>query len=193
MGIWYGAHVPDDDELRLCGDIAGRRVLELGVPPVPNSVTVAQLGAKAIAIDPEAHRIAGLRQAAERAEVSVQCHHGDLADLGFATSASIDLVIATHTLDGVDDLPRVLRQVHRVLRPGCAFVVALTHPVAAMFGSDLVAKSAYGALCPTFADLYMSFERTNFHFDQVLELHDRRVRDALAPSVLVLRARKQGV
>ena len=38
----------------------------------------------------------------------------------------------------------------------------------------------------------MAFERTNFHFDAFYELSTRHVRDAVAPSVLVLRARKQG-
>lgn len=193
MSIWYGAHVADDSELRLCGDVAGKRVVELGIAATPNSITMAQAGAKAIALDPDAQAIASLRAAAERAEVRVECHQGDLADLGFATSASVDLVLAAHSLGGIDDLPRLLRQVHRVLKPGGPFVVAAPHPVAAMFGHDTTAQYAYGATSPTFAELYMAFERSNFHLDQVHELADRRVRDPLCPTVLVLRARKQGV
>lgn len=204
MSISYGAHVADDSELRLCGDLAGKRVIELGMSSAgaasaaggsvaPNSLVMAQAGAKTIAVHPDAQAIAGLRAAAERAEVTVQCQQGDLADLGFATSASVDLVLAVHSLAEVDDLPRLLRQVHRVLKPGAPFVVAMRHPVAAMFGHDTTAQYAYGAATPTFADLYMAFERSNFHLDQVHELADRRVRDPLTPSVLVLRARKQGV
>ena len=195
MTISYGAHVADDSELRLCGDLAGKRAIELGLSGAgaPNSIAMAQAGAKTIALHTDAQAIAGLRAAAERAEVTVQCHQGDLADLGFATSASVDLVLASHSLADVDDLPRVLRQVHRVLKPEAPFVVAMRHPVAAMFGHDATAQYAYGATTPTFADLYMALERSNFHLDQVHELADRRVRDPLAPSVLVLRARKQGV
>lgn len=193
MSIWYGAHVADDSELRLCGEVAGRRVVELGIAKVPNSIAMARAGAKAIAVSPDTEAIASLRAAAERAEVRVECHDGDLADLGFATSGSVDLVVASHSLAGVDDLPRVLRQVHRILKPGAGFVVALVHPVAAMFTVDHCAQYAYGANGPTFADLHMSFERSNFHIDQMIELHDHRVRDPLTPSVLVMRARKQGV
>ena len=110
-----------------------------------------------------------------------------------ATSSSIDLVIAAHSLANIDDLPRLLRQVHRVLKLGSAFVVAMRHPVAAMFdGTDATARRAYGTDGITFGELYMAFERTNFHFDMVYELNTRHVRDAVAPSVLVLRARKQG-
>lgn len=198
MSIWYGAHVADETELRLCGDLAGKRVIELGVTSsggsvVPNSVTAAMAGAKAMALDPDPQAIAAVRIAAERAEVTVQCHQGDLADLGFATSASVDLVVAAHTLGGVDDLPRLLRQVHRVLKPGAPFVVAMRHPVAAMFGGqDRTATAAYGADSITFTELYMAFERSNFRLDVVHELNDQRVRDSLCPAVFVIRARKQG-
>ena len=74
----------------------------------------------------------------------VECHQGDLADLGFATSGSVDLVVASHSLAGVDDLPRLLRQVHRVLKPGTPFVVAMPHPVAAMFAPDHSLQYVYG-------------------------------------------------
>ena len=202
MSIWYGANVADESELRLCGDLAGKRVIELGVTGsggsvTPNSVTAALAGAKAMALDPNPQAIASVRAAAERAEITVQCHQGELADLGFATSASVDLVVAAHTLAGVDDLPRLLRQVHRVLKPGAPFVVAMRHPVAAMFGgpdaaSPQTATAAYGAESVTFTELYMAFERSNFRLDVVHELNDQRVREALCPSVFVLRARKQG-
>jgi ubiquinone/menaquinone biosynthesis C-methylase UbiE len=193
MNIWYGDNVADDGELRLCGDIGGKRVLELGVASTSNAITAAAAGAKAIALDPSAEKIARLRSAAEAAEVKVECHHGELADLGMATSGSIDLVIAAHSLANVDDLPRLLRQVHRVLKPNGPFVVAMHHPIAAMFdGADPTARRAYGFDGVTFSELHMAFERTNFHVDAMYELTARHVRDALAPSVLVLRARKQG-
>jgi SAM-dependent methyltransferase len=196
MSIWYGANVADESELRLCGDVAGKRVIELGLATAntaPNSVTAAVAGAKAMALDPSADAIATVRAAAAAVDVKVECHRGELADLGFATSASVDLVVASHTLAAVDDLPRLLRQVHRVLKPGAPFVVAMRHPVAAMFGGqDATATSAYGATSRTFTELLMSFERSNFRLDAVHELNDQRVRDPLCPSVLVVRARKQG-
>jgi SAM-dependent methyltransferase len=193
MSIWYGANVADENELRLCGDVAGKRVIELGIAPSPNAILMAQMGAKAIALDPDPQAITALRAAAERHEVRVECHQGDLADLGFATSGSVDLVLASHSLGGVDDLPRLLRQVHRVLKPGTPFVVAMPHPVAAMFGPDHQLQYAYGANSLSFAELYLAFDRSNFRLDMMFELNDRRRRDAAAPSVLVLRARKQGV
>jgi SAM-dependent methyltransferase len=197
--VWFGRGVADDSEFRLCGDVGGKRALELGVPStppsvVPNSVTLAQLGAKAIALDPRPDRIAGLRRQADEAEVRVECHVGELADLGFVTSASIDLVIAAQTLDDIDDLPRLLRQVHRVLRPESPFVVSLTHPVAAMFDSGHAEpQRRYGASVRSIGELFTSFERTNLRLDVLHELSPIGQREAPAPTVLLLRARKQGV
>jgi ubiquinone/menaquinone biosynthesis C-methylase UbiE len=193
MSIWFGTNMPDDGELNLCGDVSGKRVVELGIGARSNAVAVAQSGARAIAVDPSAERIAATRAAAEQAEISVQAHHGDLADLGFLTSASVDLVIAAHTLDDVDDLSRLLRQVHRILKPGAPFVVARTHPVATMFdagGSTAVRPYDRSG---GFAGLYVAFERSNFHVDRIHELADVTVARPLYPTVLLLRARKQGI
>ena len=197
--VWFGQGVADDSEFRLCGDVQGKRTLELGVAPTPpglakNSVSLALAGAKAITIDASADRLAEVRREAEEAGVRVECHEGDLADLGFATSGSIDLVVSSQTLDEEDDLPRLLRQVHRVLKPGAALVLAVTHPVAAMFdaGSSTPTRR-YGASGRSIGELVMHFERTNFHIDVMHEIAPVGQRDALVPTVLLIRARKQGV
>ena len=61
MSISYGAHVADDAELRLCGEFAGKHVVELGIASTPNSIAMALAGAKAIAVDPDAQTIVALR------------------------------------------------------------------------------------------------------------------------------------
>lgn len=197
--VWFGRGVADDGEFRLCGDVAGKRVIELGATPasppiVPNAIVLALAGAKAIAADPSAQRIADLRRAADAAEVRVECHQSELADLGFATSGSVDLVLATQTLDDIDDLPRLLRQVHRVLRPDATFVVSFTHPVAAIFdGGGGSPVRRYGSTARSISELFMSLERSNFRLDAVHELTPVAGRDGFVPTVLLLRARKQGV
>lgn len=172
-------------------------MIELGIAKNSNAIAMALNGAKAIAIDPDAQRIASLRTAAETAEVSVECHRAELADLGFVTSASVDLVVAGNSLASVNDLPRVLRQVHRVLRPNSPFVLWAVHPIAAMFGGDRsgtpTAKVPYGNGFHTFGALYMAIERSNFHLDTIHELNDQRSREPMFPAVLVMRTRKLGV
>ena len=185
--IWYGDDVADDADLRLCGDVAGKRVIELGIAASAELDHLAEAGAKAIALDPSAERSPTCAPPAERAEVHVECHQGDLADLGFATSASVDLVFAAHTLDRVDDLPRLLRQVHRVLKPGAPFVFSIDPPGRAdvrrrrrRSPSRTAPTAARSAICT-------ALDRTNFHLDAIHELNDRPHPRALVPAALVLR------
>lgn len=192
--ISFGASVADDDELRACGDVRGKRVLELGLfGTVPNSVAMAQRGARSIAIDPSADDVQRARQAASNAGVAVEFHHGELADLGFLMNAVLDLVVCVHQITLDTDIARLFRQVHRVLRPEAGFVFALPHPTAALFdGNDPVARRRYGDASPTIGELTMALQRANFSIDVIHELVPVHQPNAVAPSTLVVRSRKLG-
>ena len=191
--IRFGRDVPDDRELRLCGDISdGKRAIELGVSRDENSIAFALAGAKAIAVDPSPDAIARIRSAAAKSEVSVECHVSDLADLGFATSGSASLVLADHTLADVDDLGRLLRQVHRVLRASHPFVISVPHPFAGVHTSDQYGSKVhpYGTVGRTIGDWFIHLSRANFRVDQILELGVSDITPV--PTTLILRARKEG-
>ena len=191
--IRFGRDIPDDRELRLCGDISGgKRAIELGVSRNQNSIAFALAGAKAIAVDPSPDAIAGIRSAAAKAEVSVECHASDLADLGFATSGSASLVVADHTITDVDDLGRLLRQVHRVLRASHPFVISVPHPFAGVHTSDQYGSKVhvYGTVGRTVGDWFIHLSRANFRVDHILELGVSEINPV--PTTLILRARKEG-
>jgi len=186
----YGEGIPGDDELGLIGDVSGgRRVIELGIS-ANNSVALAHLGAKAIAVDPDPGRIGELRFAAANAEVSVECHQGDLGDLGFAPSGTIDVVVSVHTLDLVDDLGRILRQVHRVLKPGAPFVLVLDHPFGSVGPDADGTPRRYGELRRTVGDLLAALDRSNFRVEVFAELGVDA--ETAVPHTLIVKVRKQG-
>ncbi len=148
-----------------------------------------------MAVDPSGERLAVARRLADAAEVRVEFHEADLADLGFATSASVDLVFSSGALGGVDDLPRVFRQVHRILRPGAPLVFSIHHPIAAMLeGGEVVLRKPYwGTGARTTSDLFTALQRTNFQVDVILEPAPLSHPNVLVPAALVMRARKLGV
>ncbi len=195
LHLSYGPDVPDDGELRLCGDVTGKRVIELGVSPATNAIALARAGAKAIAVDPDAGRISAGRAAAEAEGVRVEFHTAALGELGFATSASIDLVVAAGSLHETDDLSRVARQVHRVLRPEAPFVVTVPHPILAMLGEqpETIGRAYGQPPSRGVGELFTALSRANFRVDVIQELFPVGRADALVPIVLVLRARKLGV
>ncbi|MEM9040611.1 MAG: class I SAM-dependent methyltransferase [Actinomycetota bacterium] len=184
--ISYGPDVPGDAELRLCGDVSGaKRAVELGISDAQNSIAFARAGGKAIAVDPDPVRVAAMRERAEREEVTVQCLEADLADLGDIASASCHVVVASHTIGEVDDLGRLLRQVHRILETSHPFVIAIDHPFAAVN-----AGHPYGAGARTISDWFTALGRANFRVDQLKELGVSPTEPM--PTTLVLRARKEG-
>ncbi len=184
--ITYGSAIPGEAELRLCGDIGdGKRAVELGVSEWLNSIALARAGARAIAVDPRHDRIAELRERADRAEVNVQCHETGLADLGDITSGTCDLVVAAQTLGDVDDLGRLLRQVHRILEPSMPFVISTPHPF-----QSVSADRHYGVGERSIGEWFTALGRANFRVDQLIELGVGTA--GPTPTTLVLRARKEG-
>ncbi|HEY5662452.1 MAG TPA: class I SAM-dependent methyltransferase [Ilumatobacter sp.] len=191
--ISFGRDLPDERELRLCGDISGgKRALELGISREHNAIAFALAGAKAIAVDPDPAAVERLRVAAAKAEVSVECHVGELADLEFATSGSVSLVVANHTLGDVDDLGRQLRQVHRVLKSSHPFVISVPHPFAGVHTTDNYGSKVlpYGTVGRTIGEWHVQLGRANFRVDHILELGVSDI--SPVPTTLVLRARKEG-
>ena len=191
--IRFGRDVPTDAELRLCGEVGdGKRALELGVGRESNAIAFALTGARSIAIDPDADAIAELRSRAAAAEVTVQGIVAELADLGPITSASIDLVVANHTLTAVDDLSRLLRQVHRVLKSARPFVISVDHPFAGVYTTDEYGSKVhpYGTAGRTVGDWFIHLVRANFRVDQILELGVSDI--SPVPTTLIVRAVKEG-
>ena len=120
----------------------------------------------------------------------MECHEGDLGDLGFAPSGTIDVVLSVHTLDVVDDLGRILRQVHRVLKPGAPFVLVLDHPFAAVgTGADGIQRR-YGDGQRTIGELLAALDRSNFRVEVFHELGVSG--ESAVPTTLVIKVRKQG-
>lgn len=184
--ITYGSGVPGEAELRLCGDVGdARRIVELGVSDWFNSIPVARTGARAIAVDPRPERIAELRRRAEDAEVTVQCLETDLPDLGEITSATCSAVVAVHTLGEVDDLGRLLRQVHRILELSMPFVISVPHPFA-----SVRPDRHYGVGERSISEWFTALSRANFRVDQIVELGIGNA--GPTPTTLVLRGRKEG-
>ena len=135
-----GPDIPDEDDLRLLGSVADKRVLVLGLHAPGSCIALAQQGAKVIVVDPDRAKLEQGRAAVERAEAKAEFREADLAGLAFLPGDSFDLVLSVYTLAGVDDLNRVFRQVHRVLKADTPLVVSLPHPAYTMLDQTRVPR-----------------------------------------------------
>jgi SAM-dependent methyltransferase len=219
--IAYGPDVIDESDLRLLGDISGRRVLQLGSHDGRTAIAMSRRGARVIAVEPSPERVAASRWSFDQSETRIELHQSDLADLAAIRADSIDLAVSIYSLSGVEDLPRVFRQVHRVLRQDAHFVFSLPHPAFSMIdpSSDepMRIRRSYWDDTPrawtsgdhtgtdhthTISDLFTHLSRTNFRVDALLEPEPapHGVRSGLwsetmrwVPATLVVRAKKQGI
>ena len=217
----YGPDIGTEADFKLLGDLKGRRVLELGCGGAQCSIAFAKQGATAIGVDFSAEQLAFARRLCEREGVKVELHHGDLADLAFLRGDSIDTVFSAYAFGFVDDLSRVFRQVHRVLKPGAPLVFSLPHPSYDLIDDDdpdqpLLIRRSYFDRSPidyefngiqftdfhhTVGDLFMALVRSSYRVDTILEPEptpsgprSQHWRDAFkfVPRTLIVRARKEG-
>jgi SAM-dependent methyltransferase len=216
----YGPDIPTEAELRLLGDLRGKRVLELGCGGAQCSVAFAAQGAIAIGVDFSAAQLAFARQLCESEEVKVELRQGDMADLAFLRADSVDLVFSSFAFQYVEDLSRVFRQAHRVLKVGAPMVFSLPHPAYAMIEDEaepaLLIRRSYFDRAPiefkwggveftayhhTFAELYVGLVRASYRVDLIVEPeplsgaprgHVWSPAMNYVPRTLIVRARKEG-
>lgn len=138
--VELGPDIDHQQYSRLLSNVSGKRVLELGCANGASAVALSQAGAKVISVDPSADQLTRARRAAEDQGVRVEFHQGDLADLAFVRADTIDACLAVYSLAEVDEVARVFRQVHRVLKRDSIFLISLPHPFAHMteIGNDNV-------------------------------------------------------
>jgi SAM-dependent methyltransferase len=217
--VRYGPGLPPESDLRLLGQVEGRRVLELACGAGAGAVALAKAGARVIAVDDDAANLAETRERAEREGVRVETHHGPLAELAFIRADTVDAALSVYGLATVEDPDRVFRQVHRVLRTERPFVFSLPHPAFVMLdpgGAEPVLRRPWWDPAPiawsvgdgrrdpdravTLSGLLVSLGRAGFGIDAVLEPQPDRAdageawTDAMrwVPPTLIVRARKLG-
>jgi SAM-dependent methyltransferase len=220
--VEFGPDLDHDQINRLIGNVDGRRVLDLGCGTGAASIALARSGARVIAVETSTTRLAQARAAAERAEVRIEFHHSDLADLAFVRADAVDLVVSIYALAEVQDLSRVVRQVHRVLTPESPFILSLPHPFAAMLEDDdteqqppSLTRTAWheaprawragvdeGVSHPhSLGEVFTTLTRASFRVDTILEPRTdgagtsphRSSLSEWVPETLLMRARKLGI
>ena len=215
----YGPHTPDEGTVRLLGPLSGKRVLLLGCGTGNPLLTLTRAGAKVIAVEPSPAAAETALQRCAAAGIVAEIHQHDLAELAFVRAEAIDLVVSSLGFAGTDDLVRVFRQLHRVLRPEAAVVASLPHPFLTALDDEAtrsVLARPYRGPTPRpwqidniegvdyghrFEDLFVALGRTNFRVDTLLEPAAleptsespfwRPALGLLAP-VVIFRARKIG-
>lgn len=133
--VWCPEGLRESDA-GLLGELAGRRVLEVGCGSAPCARWLATQGAQVVGVDLSAGMLRYAVSAARDTGISVPLVQADAARLPFADS-SFDLACSAFgAVPFVADSAAVMREVARVLRPGGRWVFAVTHPLRWIFPDD---------------------------------------------------------
>jgi SAM-dependent methyltransferase len=132
----------------LLGEVRGRRVLELGCGAASAARWLATRNADVVAADLSAGMLRHAALAAEATGVRVPLVQADALALPFADAVFDIVCTAFGAVPFVADSAAVMREAHRVLRPGGRWVFSITHPMRWIFLDDpgeggLVAVHSY--------------------------------------------------
>nr|WP_305786557.1 class I SAM-dependent methyltransferase [Actinoplanes lichenis] len=133
--VWCPEGVREAD-VRLLGDVRGKRVLELGSGAAAAARWLEGQGAGVVAMDLSAGMLRQAQAGASRSGVEVPLVQADALALPFATGAFDIVFTAFGAIPFVADSAAVMREVARVLRPGGTWVYSLTHPMRWIFLDD---------------------------------------------------------
>jgi SAM-dependent methyltransferase len=145
--VWCPEGLREADA-RLLGEVRGRRVLELGCGAAAAARWLARQGADVVAMDLSGGMLRHAALAAESSGVRVPLVQADALALPFSDGSFEIVCTAFGAVPFVADSAGVMREAHRVLRPGGRWVFSITHPMRWIFLDDpgeggLVAVHSY--------------------------------------------------
>jgi ubiquinone/menaquinone biosynthesis C-methylase UbiE len=125
--LWHRALI-DPALLRVLGDVAGQRVLDLACGNGYLARRLARLGAKVTGADATAPFIERARGWEGREPLGITYYVADAAHLEMLKTHTFDVVVCNMALMDITDAAGAIREVGRVLRPRGRFVASLSHP-----------------------------------------------------------------
>jgi ubiquinone/menaquinone biosynthesis C-methylase UbiE len=168
--VHYGPWMPTESELKLLGNVRGKKVLEIGCGGGQCSIAFAKRGALVTGLDPSEEQLNFAKKLAEKERVAVDFIVGRAENLKKIKSGSVDIVFSAYALQYVKTLGKCFGEAYRVLKKGGIFVFSFDHPMSNIFvwGTLKVRKSYFEK-----GKTYWNFEdkaRTKaYSFDRPLE------------------------
>lgn len=124
----YGPYAPNENKLRLLGNIRGKKILEIGCGGGQCSIAFAKQGAKCTGLDLSKEQLKHAEKLAKKNKVFVKFIKHDIQTLKGFKSNIYDIAFSAFALQYVPDLTKCFKEVSRVLKKGGLFVFSFGHP-----------------------------------------------------------------
>lgn len=128
VDIHYGPGAPNENKLRLLGNLKGKRILEIGCGGAQCGISMAKKGAKVTGMDISNEQLKFAKDLAEKNKVEITFYQGDIINLNKIKSDSQDIVFTAWALHYVGNLKKCFEEVRRVLKKGGIFILSTPHP-----------------------------------------------------------------
>lgn len=129
VGFVWGPEGHQERDLRVLGEVAGRRVLELGSGAGQCARWLRSQGAESYGLDLSERQLQHSRRLDDATGITVPSVCGTATHLPFPDDAFDIVFSAFGALQFVADGAVMVGEVARVLRPGGTFAFSVTHPV----------------------------------------------------------------
>lgn len=112
----------------LLGEVAGKKVLDVGCGEGLYTRMLAAKGASVTGIDGSTSLIEIAKRRAEKEDLDIAYQVTNASSLSGIGDENFDIVLAAMSLMDVEDYDGAAREIHRVLRSGGDFLMSITHP-----------------------------------------------------------------
>ena len=127
--LTWGIRCGAEDDLRLLGDVRGKRVLVLGCGGGQDIVALAAMGAAEITgIDISEAQLAHARRLLAERGVPATLIEDSAEDLSSIGDANMEIAVSIHALNYVERADLCFAGTFRVLVPGGLFALSVLHP-----------------------------------------------------------------
>ncbi len=190
--IWSPEGV-DESDVQLLGDVAGKRVLEIGCGAAQCARWVQERGGFCVGLDLSHRQLQHSRRIDLDRVEAVPLVEATASQLPFAANTFDVVFSAFGALQFLADADLVCREAARVLKPGGRFAFSVTHPTRWMFPDDpteagLTASQDYWDRTPyvevddaTGEPAYVEHHRTLGDWVRALDRAGFRLRDLVEP------------
>lgn len=124
----YGPCCPDEDKLKLLGNIKGKKILEIGCGGAQCSIAFAKKGAICTGIDISKNQLVYAENLAKKNKVKIEFIRGNIQTLKGMKSNSFDIVFTAYALQYVPNLGSCFKEIHRVLKKKGLLVFSNDNP-----------------------------------------------------------------
>ena len=130
VDLCWGHRVAPERELKLLGDVRGKRALVLGCGGGQDVIALAKLGAAHVTgVDFSKTQLAHAKENLARADVAAHLVESSISELPMFGDERFDLVVSVHVMSYVEHVDRCFAEARRVLVPSGILAFSTQHPM----------------------------------------------------------------